>query len=60
MQDNNKIDIQEEFRKFWVVSCKKYGIDSSLKDAVWIHFKATGHDKKEKFLDGLRSFGFKI
>ena len=60
MQENQKKDIQEEFRLFWVIACKKYGLNSELKDAVWIHLQATGNDKKEKFLDGLKSFGFKI
>lgn len=60
MQDNQKKDIKEEFRLFWVIACKKYNLNSELKDAVWIHLQVTGNDKKEQFLDGLRSFGFKI
>ena len=59
MQDDKK-DLKEEFRLFWVLACKKYNLKSDLMEAVWQHLQVTKTDKKELFLDGLKSFGFKI
>ena len=59
MQDNKK-DVKEEFRLFWVLACKKHNLKNDLMEAVWIHLQATNNNKKELFLDGLKSFGFKL
>lgn len=59
MQDG-KIDIKEEFHKFWVIACRKYKLDQSLESAVWLHLKSIKCDVSEKFITGLKSFGFKL
>lgn len=51
---------REEFRKFFVKIKKKLSITADMENIIWIHIKASGFDKKEKFEDGIRHFGYKI
>lgn len=54
--ENNR----EEFRKFFVKLKNKLGLKADMEDVIWIHFKASGFDKKEKFEEGIKHFGYKL
>jgi len=54
-----KEDTREEFRKFFVKLKTKYELDGKLENVMWLHFKAAGFDKKEKFQDGVFHFGLR-
>lgn len=55
-----KLTEAQKFDNFWIKAARKYGIKPELKQAIWVHFKACGFDKEEKFLDGLKHFGLTI
>jgi len=51
---------REEFRKFFVKIKKKLSITADMEQIIWIHIKAAGYNKKDKFEDGVKHFGYKI
>lgn len=51
---------REEFRKYFVVLKRKLNLAPELENVIWLHLKATGNDKKEKFNEGVQHFGYKI
>ena len=53
-------EIREEFKKYFTKLKRKMGLGSDLEQIIWLHFKAYGFDKKEKFDDGIRHFGYSI
>lgn len=55
-----KTDDREDFRKYFLKLNKKLELDKSLEEVIWIHLKTIGCDKKEKFDDGIKHFGYKI
>lgn len=51
---------REQFRIFWARSKKRYVTKTEgLENILWLHLKATGNDKPEKFEEGLKHFGLK-
>ena len=55
-----KEDNRESFRKFFIKIKGKLKLTSDLEEVIWMHFVRSGFDKKEKFEDGLKHFGYKI
>ena len=53
-------NIREEFKKYFVELRRKLKLAPELEDVIWLHLKATGNDKKDKFSEGVRHFGYKI
>lgn len=53
-------DTREEFRKYFVGLKRQLNLAPELENAIWLHLKATGNDKKEKFNEGVQHFGYKI
>lgn len=51
---------REEFRKFFIKIKGKLKLTKDMEEVIWLHFKAAGFDKKEKFIDGIKHFGYKI
>ncbi len=49
-----------EFRKYFIQIKQKLGLKSSLEEVMWLHFKASGFDQKDKFDDGVRHFGYRL
>ena len=56
VEENTK----EEFRKFFIQIKKKFGLKKEMENVIWLHFKAAGFDKKEKFDEGVKHFGYKL
>jgi hypothetical protein len=52
--------VRDEFRKYFAKLKRKLNLDNSLEEVIWLHFKATGYDKKSKFDEGIIHFGYKI
>lgn len=53
-------DSREEFRKYFVELKRKLSLSAELENVIWLHLKAVGMDKKEKFNEGINHFGYKI
>lgn len=53
-------DSREEFRKYFVGLKRKLKLAPELENVLWLHLKAIGMDKKEKFNEGVTHFGYKI
>ena len=53
-------DSREEFRKYFVGLKRKLNLAPELENVIWLHLKAVGMDKKEKFNEGVTHFGYKI
>lgn len=51
---------REEFRKFFIKVKSKLGLDKSMEQVIWTHFKVSGFDKKDKFEEGIKHFGYKL
>lgn len=51
---------REEFRKYFVGLKRKLNLGPELENVIWLHLKAIGMDKKEKFNEGVKHFGYKI
>ena len=51
---------RDEFRKFFIKIKGKLGLGKDMEEVIWIHFKSAGFDKKEKFEDGIKHFGYKL
>lgn len=60
INDDSSENTREEFRKFFVGLKRKLGLAPELENVLWLHLKATGMDKKEKFNEGVKHFGYKI
>lgn len=56
----DKTDDREDFRKYFLKLGKKLNLDKSLEEVIWVHLKAINCDKKDKFEDGVKHFGYKI
>jgi len=50
-------DTKDEFRKFFVQLKRKLNLNSDLEGVIWLHLKAAGFDKKDKFEKGIKHFG---
>lgn len=55
-----KDNSREDFKKYFLKLQKKVKIDKSLEEVIWIHLKTIGCNKKEKFDEGVKHFGYKI
>jgi len=51
---------REEFRKFFVKIRSKLDLGQDMEGVIWTHFKSAGFDKKEKFKEGIKHFGYKL
>ena len=51
---------REEFRKFFIKVKEKLSLDREMEKVIWLHFTKTGFDKKEKFEEGIKHFGYKL
>lgn len=58
--DAKKENSREEFRKFFVKIKSKLGLSSEMEQVIWLHFKSAGFDKKDKFEEGIKHFGYKL
>lgn len=56
IEENNR----EEFRKYFTRLKRQLNLSSDLENIMWLHFKASGFDKKSKFEDGVKHFGYKL
>lgn len=55
-----KDNSREDFRKFFVKIRKKLELSQDMEEVLWIHFKRRGFAKKDKFLEGIKDFGYKL
>jgi hypothetical protein len=55
---SSEVDQREEFRKFFVKVSGQLKLDKSMESILWLHFKASGFDKSEKFDEGIKHFGY--
>jgi len=53
-------ETREEFKKYFTKLKRQIGLTADLEQVIWLHFKASGFDKKEKFDDGIKHFGYKL
>ncbi len=53
-------DSREEFRKYFVGLKRKLNLAPEIEQVIWLHLKAVGMDKKDKFNEGVQHFGYKI
>lgn len=53
-------EAREAFRVYFVKAKRKLGIAASLEEIIWMHLKATGHNKPESFEKGIEHFGYKL
>lgn len=51
---------REEFRKYFAKIKRTLSLSSDMEEIVWLHLKSTGFNRKDKFDDGLRHFGYKF
>jgi hypothetical protein len=58
--EDKRIDLKDEFNKFWIKVCRKHNLNKNLKDAVWKHIVALKITEVKDFINGLKSFGFNI
>lgn len=58
--ENKKENSREEFRKFFIKIKGKLSLAQDMEEVVWKHFKAAGFDKKEKFEEGIKHFGYQL
>lgn len=52
------VDHRDEFRKFFAKVNLKLKLSKEMEDILWKHFIAYGFDKKDKFSDGIKHFGY--
>lgn len=54
-------DDRSAFADFWAKNKKAYGKakDTEIEGVLWVHLKACGMDKPEKFENGITHFGLK-
>jgi len=58
LQKKSNANTKEEFRKFFIQKKNELKLDPSLEEVIWLHFQSCGFDNKDKFLEGLKHFGF--
>lgn len=58
--DKKEVNHREEFRKFFIQINTKLKLNRNMEDVIWLHLKASGFDKKEKFNEGVLHFGYKL
>lgn len=58
--ENTEENSREEFRKFFVKIRSKLSLAQGMEGVLWTHFKSAGFDKKEKFKEGIKHFGYKL
>ena len=51
---------RDEFRKYFVKIRKKLELAQDMEGVLWIHLKRRGFNKKEKFAEGIKDFGYKL
>lgn len=51
---------REEFRIYFVELKRKLSLEPEIENVLWLHLKAIGMNKKDKFNDGVRHFGYKV
>lgn len=51
---------REEFRKYFTRIKRQLNLASDLEEVIWLHLKASGFDKKDKFEQGINHFGYKL
>jgi predicted urease superfamily metal-dependent hydrolase len=50
-------DHKEEWSNYWTKNRKAYGESKEIGEIIWLHLKAIGCDKPEKFEEGIKNFG---
>jgi hypothetical protein len=60
MQLELPVDNKELFKQTYRRFCKKYDLPRDSEDAVWMHLVVTNCCFPEKFVEGIKTFGFKI
>ena len=55
-----KEDSREEFRKFFIKLKGKLNLASDMEVVIWNHLQSIGADKKEKFEEGIKHFGYEL
>jgi hypothetical protein len=58
-ESKNIENTRDEFRKFFIKIKSKLNLDKSMEEVLWVHFKSSGFDKKDKFQEGLKHFGYR-
>jgi len=58
--ENTEENSREEFRKFFVKVRSKLNLSQDMEGVIWTHFKSAGFDKKDKFEEGIKHFGYKL
>ena len=51
---------RDEFRKFFIKIKGKLNLAGDMEEVIWIHFKSAGFNKKEKFEEGIKHFGYNL
>lgn len=51
---------REAFRKFFAKIKGKLKLEKDMEKVIWLHLKATGFDKKDKFEKGIKHFGYEL
>jgi len=51
---------RDEFRKYFIQISRKLNLKKEMEEVLWLHLRASGHDKKDKFNAGLENFGYKL
>jgi len=52
-------DHQEEWNLFWTRNRKAYKETKEIGEIIWLHLKAIGCNRPEKFEQGIKNFGLK-
>lgn len=55
-----EINQREEFRKFFIKLNSQLKLNRDMENVLWLHLKASGFDKKDKFVEGIQHFGYKL
>jgi len=50
-------DAKEAWDLFWIQNRKAYGESKEIGKILWLHLKAIGCNKPEKFEEGIKNFG---
>lgn len=59
-QPKEETNEREEFRKYFLKISKKLALKRSVEEILWTHLKTIGCDKKEKFDEGIKHFGYNL
>jgi hypothetical protein len=50
-------DDRKDFKKYFIKLKRKKNLSDKMEEIIWLHFKASGFDKKELFDKGILHFG---